>query len=547
LLPPKRTSLRSAAVVLGIVALGAPVVAFNVWLKKQGEDEVSAAATWALASAEVQLTRTVETLRALAARGIDSCRPAHLDAMRQAAVMTAPIKEMMLLASNGQVLCTDTGALIGPVQLVSSASKGNVMLDLVRLPDRSERFLRVRGFKKSDRPQVAALLPSSLLLPQIPVQIGNAFGHARMTLAGGALVAEAGIASDEAQAQGSWYQHRIQSEHYPFAIAVSLARSGLIASYDELRRLGMVVTGAVAIVVLLLALIRPRQHGRNPVAEMTRAIMAEEFVPYYQPVVDIQSGRLLGAEVLARWRRPDGSMLEPDAFVPLMESHGLVLEMTRLLMRRALGDVGEAIGRRPELTIAFNVAPKHFDDALILNDIGTIFGGSPIRLSQIVLELTERHEVADLSGMRRTIAALQGLGCKVAIDDAGTGHSGLSYMLKLGVDIIKIDRIFVEAIGTESRSKAIIETLIDLAANMRMEIVAEGVETFDQVTYLRERGIKAAQGFIFAPALPAATFLRLLDAMEPCSEPAPQGPSEKDRRAERQVPAETTVAIAAAS
>ena len=106
--------------------------------------------------------------------------------------------------------------------------------------------------------------------------------------------------------------------------------------------------------------------------------------------------------------------------------------------------------------------------------------------------------------MRRTIAALQRVGCKVAIDDVGTGHSGLSYILKLGVDIIKIDKIFVEAIGSEGHSKPIIETLIDLAKNMRMEIVAEGVETFDQVTYLRERGIGAAQGYVFAPPLPGS-------------------------------------------
>ena len=106
--------------------------------------------------------------------------------------------------------------------------------------------------------------------------------------------------------------------------------------------------------------------------------------------------------------------------------------------------------------------------------------------------------------MRRTIAALQRVGCKVAIDDVGTGHSGLSYILKLGVDIIKIDKIFVEAIGSEGPSKPIIETLIDLAKNMRMEIVAEGVETFDQVTYLRDRGIGAAQGYVFAPPLPGS-------------------------------------------
>ncbi len=96
---------------------------------------------------------------------------------------------------------------------------------------------------------------------------------------------------------------------------------------------------------------------------------------------------------------------------------------------------------------------------------------------------------------------MQRIGCKIAIDDVGTGHSGLSYILKLGVDIIKIDKLFVEALSAGGHSKPIIETLIDLAKNMRMEIVAEGVETFDQVTYLRERGIGAAQRLCVCPAV----------------------------------------------
>jgi EAL domain-containing protein (putative c-di-GMP-specific phosphodiesterase class I) len=210
--------------------------------------------------------------------------------------------------------------------------------------------------------------------------------------------------------------------------------------------------------------------------------------------------------------------MEPLAFVSTIEASGLVLELTRSLMRRVRDDLDQAIGSRPEMRISFNVAPQHFDDVLILHDIGTIFDNSPIKLTQIVLELTERYQVKNFTSTRRTIAALQGLGCKVAIDDVGTGHSGLSYILKLGVDIIKIDRMFVDAIGAEGHSKAIIETLIDLAKNMRMEIIAEGVETFDQVSYLRERGISAAQGYIFAPPLPADSFRHLLDAMDPLAD-----------------------------
>ena len=109
------------------------------------------------------------------------------------------------------------------------------------------------------------------------------------------------------------------------------------------------------------------------------------------------------------------------------------------------------------------------------------------------------------------------MGCKIAMDDVGTGHSGLSYLLKLGVDIIKIDKMFVDAIGTDRNSTTIVETLVDLAHNMRMDIVAEGVENFEQVMHLREVGIRSAQGYVFAPPLPGRAFIELVDAIEPLS------------------------------
>jgi EAL domain-containing protein (putative c-di-GMP-specific phosphodiesterase class I) len=111
-------------------------------------------------------------------------------------------------------------------------------------------------------------------------------------------------------------------------------------------------------------------------------------------------------------------------------------------------------------------------------------------MSQVVLEVTERDPIENLTETRRIIAALQGLGVRITIDDVGTGHAGLSYMLKLGVDIIKIDKMFVDSIGTDRNSTTIVETLVDLAHNMRMDVVAEGVENFEQVMHLRERGIR---------------------------------------------------------
>jgi sensor c-di-GMP phosphodiesterase-like protein len=213
--------------------------------------------------------------------------------------------------------------------------------------------------------------------------------------------------------------------------------------------------------------------------------------------------------------------VSPAAFIPLAESSGIILDMTRALMKRVREEVGPALAAREHLKVCFNLAARHFEDDSIVRDVRDIFGRGPVRLSQVVLELTERQPIENLAETRRLITMLQALGVRMALDDVGTGHNGLSYILKLGVDIIKIDKMFIDAIGIDRSSTAIIETLVDLAHNMRMDIVAEGVETFEQVVCLRDRGIRAAQGFVFAPPLPGASFLQLIEAIEPLKAAAP--------------------------
>jgi sensor c-di-GMP phosphodiesterase-like protein len=268
-------------------------------------------------------------------------------------------------------------------------------------------------------------------------------------------------------------------------------------------------------VIVGFSLILPARRGHDPIAEIERALKAGELVPYFQPVVDITTGRLRGAEVLIRWRKADGSLVLPGSFIPLLESSGLIIKVTRVLMRRARDQVGAAYRSRPDLSIGFNLAAAHFADESIVQDVREIFENSSIRLNQVSLEVTERQPLESLTETRRVIAALQGLGVSIAIDDVGTGNSGLSYMLKLGVDIIKIDKMFIDAIDTDRNSATIIETLVELARNLRMDIIAEGVESFEQVVFLRELGVRAAQGYIFSPPLPAKSFLQLIEAIDP--------------------------------
>jgi sensor c-di-GMP phosphodiesterase-like protein len=204
-----------------------------------------------------------------------------------------------------------------------------------------------------------------------------------------------------------------------------------------------------------------------------------------------------------------------------------VVDLTRDLMRKACEEIGPAFARRPHLEVAFNVAAQHFANEGIVAEVRDIVGRTKVKLSQVVLEVTERQPLDDLTATRRVIASLQGIGVRVAIDDVGTGHSGLSYMLKLGVDIIKIDKMFVDAIGHEHGTGTIIETLVGLAHNLRMEIIAEGVENFEQVVYLRDLGIPLAQGYVFAPPLPGPSFLQLIEAADPGAAAAQDDPADE--------------------
>jgi sensor c-di-GMP phosphodiesterase-like protein len=371
--------------------------------------------------------------------------------------------------------------------------------------------VRIRDL--SAKEGLAVLIPSDMLLPRVSVNGDPLVVAARIDAADGTLIGERGTATGESA--DDLMSARLRSEHYGVFVTVSTSGAGLAAAHSDLVSLGTLGTGSAAALIFALAVFGRWRPRSNPVADLERAIANHEFVPYYQPIVDLTTARVTGAEVLIRWRRADGTVVPPAQFIPLAESTGLIVPITRALMRRVCAEAGAAIAQRPHFSIGFNLAALHFTDETVVDDVRAIFQTSPIAFEQVLFEVTERQPLANLTMARRVIAALQGLGVRVGIDDLGTGHSGLSYMLKLGVDFIKIDKLFVDAIDTERYSTTIIETLVELGRNMHMEIIAEGVETFDQVAHLRARGIRKAQGYAFAPPLPGSSFMRLLDAADP--------------------------------
>ena len=508
------------AIIAGVLAAGIPLVMINrgvdAYIEHKATEEVRLAAQRAIARAEWRIGQSISALAAIGKGGLTSCADVDVLAMRRALMATTPLKEIALKDEAGNPKCQElTGATRArALSRDLRTADDRVLLSVVRQIDLNERALRITWHRAGDPLQLVAHIPADVFLPDGSSGRAASEPAVRLMLSEGTLIAVPADRLDAAH-EGDAIDAQNQSTRYPLLASASVSRTAAFSEHADLRGVGQLIGGMLALLTFALAILIPWRARSNPIVEMERALDAGEFVPYYQPLVDLRGGTIVGAEVLMRWRKSDGTIVPPAAFIPLAESSGLIMDMTQAIMRAARDEFAPVLGPRPGVKIGFNLTAKHFTSEDVVEEVRHVFAGSPIRFSQVVLEITEREPLEDLDMARHVIAGLQELGCSVAIDDVGTGHGGLSYLLKLGANCIKIDKLFIDAIGTERYSTPIIEMLVELANRMRMEIFAEGVESFDQVKYLRDRGIFLAQGYAFAPPLPGRQFRALLEAAHP--------------------------------
>jgi len=531
------------AIAVGILLAGAPLIGLHFWvdgfLVRQSASDVETFARRSIQLVDMRLAAALAELERLAAQGVNGCRPDQIEAMRRASLTTAWVRQFSVLGVAGQPLCADIG-LPGPVKVLTARnirdSNGEITdaeIEVVQLGDLDQRMVRLRlPVGPAGNHSLAALLLPEVLIARLGLKNEAGSGYAKLASVDGTMITETGQRPADSEALSEISRNARISDRFGLRVSTSHPQIAAEVALSDLREIAIAMTGILSLALIAFALILRLRQRDNPVAELERALQNDEFVPYYQPIVDITNGRLRGAEVLMRWRKSDGTVLPPAAFIPLAESSGLIFAMTRSIMRRAIADMSQAYSLRPKLKLGFNMTAEHFSNETIVRDLRAIVERSSIRFSQIFLEITERQPLENLNRTRRVIAMLQDLGVRIAIDDVGAGHGGLSYILKLGADIIKIDKMFVDALGNDTHSVTIIETLVDLAESMRMDIIAEGVETFEQVIALRERGIRTAQGYVFAPPLPGSSFLKLIDTIEPRSAAEPEAAPELNKAAQ---------------
>ena len=255
---------------------------------------------------------------------------------------------------------------------------------------------------------------------------------------------------------------------------------------------------------------------------LREALALDQFELHYQPQVALASNRVVGMETLIRWRHPKNGMMRPDLFIGLAEETGLIVPIGAWALRTACR---QAARWRDEghggLRVAVNLSSRQFRDAALPGLIAAILHESGLDPSSLELELTESLVMDDVEMAIGTMHALKAMGIQIAIDDFGTGYSSLAYLKRFPVDVLKIDQSFVRDIERDAGGAAMVAAIISLAHELGLRVIAEGVETQQELDFLRARRCDEVQGYLYSRPVPAAEFVRTLDALDARAGPAP--------------------------
>ncbi|NEQ26398.1 MAG: EAL domain-containing protein, partial [Microcoleus sp. SIO2G3] len=246
--------------------------------------------------------------------------------------------------------------------------------------------------------------------------------------------------------------------------------------------------------------------------DLRRAIDRQELALHYQPIVSLKSLRITGFETLLRWQHPYKGLVSPTEFIPIAEETGLIVPIGLWVLRQACQQMRqwhEQFPDRQPLTISVNLSGKQFTPQMV-SQIRAILGETQLQPRFLRLEITESVLMENTEAAASMLGELRDLGIQLSMDDFGTGYSSLSYLHRFPIDTIKIDRSFIHQIDRDGEQLAIVRTIITLAWNLGMDVIAEGLETSKQLAQLRSLQCDCGQGYLFSPPLNAQDTMQLL-------------------------------------
>ena len=494
------------------VFLAGAHVAATALIETQRSRQLDELTETALRRSEVAVDYGIATLDDLIRRGPMKCDAVALQVVRLHVYQRGTVKDIRAVNQDGSVICSAYSETL-------EFDRGWVHRnDMLPAKDEAVRLFRVDQFfgsalgvlKDADASSavVAVLGINAYLYDVMPAELRD---HSEVVLE---LRNAQTVAQYTSPTQQGTLQKTItfakESDRYPLRTTIRVEADAFNQWHQEpyfpIMALALVLGIAFGL-LLASAATRPR----SPVAELDRALAAREFKPYLQPVFNMRTGAIVGCEALARWVHSDGTVSPPSRFIQLAESSGRIVPMTWQIVAGALNELQPVLKRDKNFKVSVNIVPHHLTVPGFVDRLREVVAQSKVSPRQVVLELTERDELEDLAKVASVIGTLRDFGFKIAIDDVGIGHSGLSHIQRLGANLIKIDKFFVDSIGRDTTAVAIVEMLVRLARELKMNVLAEGVETEEQVSALLACEVEEGQGYVVSPPLPADEFMALLE------------------------------------
>jgi sensor c-di-GMP phosphodiesterase-like protein len=465
----------------------------------------------ALRRSEIAVDFGAATLDELAKRGSINCDPASLQSFRFLVYQRSEVKDIRLVSRDGSVLCSayaetlefDNGWVDRPNMLRSSDQR-LLLFSVDRFNAAALGVLSDIGDRQS---LVAILGLNSDVFDIMPAEL-RTHSEVLLELGDGSDVGRFSL-KDKAKFS-QFVDFRKVSGRYPLHAMIRVERSALRLWHSEAYWPTMLIALGLGLVFGLLAT-RAMAKLEGPVVDIDRGLARREFKPFFQPIFDLRTGDILGCEVLARWIREDGTIIPPINFIPLVESSGRIEAMTWLILETALRELYPRLREDKHFKLSFNVVPRHLLSDGFVETLRRVVLAAKVSARQVVLEVTERNELSNFGKAAAVVKELRDLGFRVAMDDVGVGHSGLSQIKGLGANTIKIDKFFVDTITDDGSAATIVQMLVRLARDLGMAVIAEGIETSEQVQALIACGVEEGQGYIVSPPLPFAKFDELLE------------------------------------
>jgi len=244
---------------------------------------------------------------------------------------------------------------------------------------------------------------------------------------------------------------------------------------------------------------------------MREALKKDQYELYYQPQNDVQTGRITGAEALIRWRNPEKGFIPPNTFIPIAEHNGFIIELGKWILETSIKQLKEWEDNNFDLKMSINVAAEQIQQQDFVAHLSDLLETYKVKTSNVFLEITEYIFLNDSDTVLKTFSAIKELGVQISLDDFGTGYSSLSYLKTFPIDILKIDKAFLDDYDTEEGS-IFIETIVNMAQTLKLSVVAEGVETTVQVSYLKSLNCNYYQGYVCSPPVEIEAFNELFSS-----------------------------------